>query len=323
MFYAILTSLQTFFTKPRLVEIDGKYRIVAVDDSYENTGEVSVKIQIVGSSKTFNRPVSELYTKSWLDCFNKEDVAHIAALYTAEQTKNLALIKKFPKRRPITRESVIVIGILFTAFLILANLTAFKLVGFHGFTFTAGLIFFPITYIFDDILTEVYGFKVSRRIIWVGLLANTIIVLGTLITTYLPPSPYWHDQAAYATVYQAAFRVFLASLVAYLAGEFTNSIILAKFKILTSGRHLWMRIVSSTMVGVGIDTILFTHIAFLFSTPYHVIWELIGLMYTVKVSYEICAIPITYRIINYLKRKDNVDHYDFGVQFNPFSLEVD
>ncbi len=323
MFTAISTALQTFFTKPRLIQPDEKYRIIAVDDSYENTGKVSVKIQVVGSNKTFTRPVSDLYTKFWLDYFNKEDVAHIAALYTAEHTQNLALIKKFPKRSPITRESVIVIGILFTAFLILANLTAFKLVGFHGLTFTAGLIFFPITYIFDDILTEVYGFKVSRRIIWIGLLANTIIIVGTLITTYLPPSPYWQDQAAYATVYQGTLRIFIASLVAYLAGEFANSIILAKFKIFTSGRYLWMRLVSSTMTGVGIDTILFIHIAFLFSTPYHILWQLIALVYIVKVSYEICAIPITYRVVNYLKRKDNVDHYDFGVQFNPFSLEVD
>ncbi len=323
MLNTILTALQNFLAKPKLIEPDERYRIVAVDDSYENTGKVSIKIQVIGSSKTFNRLVSDLYTKSWLDYFDKEDVAHIAALYTAEHTKNLALIKKFPKRNPIARESVIVISILFTAFLILANLAAFKLVGFHGFTFTAGLIFFPITYIFDDILTEVYGFKVSRRIIWMGLLANTIIVLGTLITTYLPPSPYWHDQVAYATVYQAVLRVFLASIIAYLGGEFTNSIILAKFKIFTSGRQLWIRLVSSTMIGVGVDTILFAHIAFLFSTPYQVIWQLIGLMYTVKVTYEICAIPITYRVINYLKRKDNVDHYDFGVKFNPFSLEID
>lgn len=302
---------------------DETYRIVAVDDSYENTGKVSVKIQVVGSSKTFNRLVSDLYHPAWLNNFNKEDVAHIAALYTAEHTKNLELIKKFPKRSPITREGVVIVGILFTAFLILANLVAFKLVGIHGFTFTGGLIFFPITYIFDNVLTEVYGFKVSRRIIWTALLANTIIVLGTLLTTYLPPSPFWHDQAAYELIYRAVPRIFIASIIAYLGGEFANSIILAKFKILTAGRHLWLRIISSTMVGVGLDTILFAHIAFLFTVPYMVVWQIIAIMYTLKVAYEICAIPITYRIVNYLKRKDNIDHYDFNTRFNPFSLEVD
>ncbi len=319
----IRLALQTFLIKPRLTDQTGKYRIVAVDDSYEKTGKVIVKIQEVGSSGTHLHAVTDLYTKHWLAYFSKTDIARIAALYTAESTQNLELIKKFPKYSPLNRESVVIIGILFTTFLILSNLTAFKLVEYSGFTFTAGLIFFPITYIFDDILTEVYGFKVSRRIIWCALLANIIVVLGTLVTTYLTPSPFWYDQSAYETIYRAVPRVFVASVVAYLAGEFANSIILAKFKILTSGRHLWMRIVLSAMIGVGIDSTLFIHIAFLFTVPYSVIWKVISLMYVLKILYEICAIPITYRVINYLKYKDNIDHYDFGTRFNPFSLVVD
>ncbi|WP_242604183.1 queuosine precursor transporter [Legionella beliardensis] len=298
------------------------YRIISIDDSYHDTGKVYVKIQMVGKSQIFARPVSELYQKTWLEHFSCEDVAHIAALYTAEHTKNLDLIKKFPKATPATKSSVIVVGILFTALLILSNLTAFKLATFASINFPAGLIFFPLTYVFDDILTEVYGFKVSRRIIWMALLANTIIFIGTWGTIYLNPSPFWHDQAAYATVYQATLRVFIASMIGYFLGEFANSTLLAKLKVLTSGKHLWLRAITSTVVGVGIDTIFFTHIAFLFTMPYGNLWEIIATMYALKVIYEFCALPITYKVTNYLKRKDNIDHYDFKTNFNPFSLEV-
>ncbi len=224
---------------------------------------------------------------------------------------------------PAARPSIVIVGILFSGFLILSNLTAFKVVEIAGLSFPAGLIFFPLTFIFDDILTEVYGFKVARRVIWSALFTNLIIVLGTLLTISLPPSPYWHEQTAYAVVYSAVPRVFAASIISYLAGEFANSIILAKLKILTLGKHLWLRVIASTVVGVGIDTILFIHIAFLFTMPYAAIWNIIFTMYLLKVIYEICAVPLTYCITNYLKKKDNIDHFDFNTKFNPFSFAVD
>jgi len=298
------------------------YRIIAVDDSYQKTGKVYVKIQVVGMSRIFDRPVSELYQKEWLKLFSREDVAHIAALYMAEHTKNLDLIKLFPKSNPSMRPSVIVVGILFSAFLILSNLAAFKLAQIGTVTFAAGLIFFPLTYIFDDILTEVYGFKVSRRVIWSAFFANTIVFIGTWLTTYLHPAPHWEQQAAYEVIYRGTPRIFIASMISYFFGEFTNSIILAKLKVLTAGRYLWLRVLASTTVGVGIDTILFMHIGFLFIIPYSEIWAVIMTMYFIKVVYEVCAIPITYKVSNYLKKKDNVDYYDFKTQFNPFSLRV-
>lgn len=220
------------------------------------------------------------------------------------------------------KPSIIVVGILFTTFLILSNLTAFKLVQYANFAFPAGLLFFPVTYIFDDILTEVYGFKVSRLVIWTALLANAIVIVGTLFTTYLQPAPYWHEQSAYASVYQAVPRVFFASMLGYLSGEFFNSIILARLKIKCSGRHLWLRLLLSTAIGVGLDTMIFIHIAFLFSVPYAKIWQIILTMYLFKVSYEMLVMPITYRVINYLKRKDSIDHYDIGTKFNPFSIRL-
>ncbi|WP_454785792.1 queuosine precursor transporter [Legionella sp. WA2024007413] len=302
--------------------ISNAYRIISVDENYLNTAKVYVKVQVTGGAVTFDKPISELYHKKWLDNFSHEDVAHIAALYSAEQTNNLDLIKRFPKHTSANKSSVISVGILFTTFLILSNLAAFKIAAFGSISFAAGLIFFPLTYVFDDILTEVYGFKVSRRIIWMALLANTIVFLGTWLTIYLTPSPFWSHQEAYATVYQGTLRVFTASVISYFFGEFANSIILAKLKVLTSGERLWLRAITSTMIGVGIDTLLFTHIAFLFMIPYAAIWQIIGTMYLFKVLYEICALPITYHVSNYLKRKDNVDHYDVKTDFNPFSLAL-
>lgn len=298
------------------------YRIVAVDDSYQDTGSISIKVQVVGKSKTFNRSVKELYHKDWLEQFSREDVAHIAALYTAEHTNNFELIKRFPQQSATMKSSVLMVTVLFTAFLVLSNLTAFKLAAFGSFHFPAGLIFFPITYVFGDILTEVYGFKTSRRIIWMALFANLIIFLGTWITIHLPAAPYWPHQEAYAAVHNASFRIFIASLLSYLAGEFINSIVLAKLKVFTLGRYFWLRIIASTMLGIGIDTLLFIHIAFLFTLPYETLWKIIASMYAAKVLYEICAIPVTYKIANFLKKKDNIDHYDFQTSFNPFSLKI-
>ncbi|MFI4955508.1 MAG: queuosine precursor transporter, partial [Gammaproteobacteria bacterium] len=315
----LLAKIKIFFTKDNSIKVIDTYRIVAVDDSYQDTGKVYVKVQVVGSSKIFNKPVSELYSREWLSYFSKEDVAHIAALYTAEHTQNLALIKQFPKSSAATRASIVIVGILFTGFLILSNLTGFKVAEIGGIAFPAGLMFFPLTYVFDDILTEVYGFKVSRRVIWTGLFAALIVILGTWVTIYLPASSFWNEQAAYEVVYNTVPRVFIASIIAYLVGEFTNSVILAKLKILTSGHYLWLRAITSTAVGAAVDTVIFLHIAMLFTVPYEVIWQMIIVVYLFKLIYEICAVPITYKVANYLKRKDNIDYYDFKTKFNPFS----
>lgn len=221
------------------------------------------------------------------------------------------------------RPNTIFIAVLFSAFLILSNLTAFKLTYYKHLIFPAGLVFFPVTYLFGDILTEVYGFKVSRRIIWSAMTANMIVIGGTLLTVYLPPASLWHQQKAYASVYHAATRVFIASTIGYLCGEFINAIILAKLKVWNQGRHLWFRALVSTATGVGIDTIIFVHIAFALTMPYNKLWSLITTMYALKLGWEIIAIPITYKVTHYLKHHDAIDYYDKETQFNPFSLRVD
>lgn len=298
------------------------YRIIAIDEDYEDCKKIFAKVQVIGTSNIFKRAISELYQKEWLDCFSKEDVAHIAALYTAEHTNNFKLISQFPKRNIGLKPSVYIVGLLFSAFLILSNLTAVKLAALGEFIFPSALIFFPLTYVFDDILTEVYGFKISRRIIWAGLFANLIIFTGTYATTYLPAANDWPHELAYETIYRATPRIFFASTLGYFFGEFANSIVLAKLKILTSGKYLWLRAITSSVIGISIDTVFFVHAAFLFTVPYFMLWKIISTAYFVKILYEICALPLTYKITEYLKRKDKIDHYDYQTNFNPFSLEV-
>ena len=221
------------------------------------------------------------------------------------------------------KPGIVIVGMLFSACLILSNLTAMKVVHFWHITATAALVFFPMTYIFDDILTEVYGFQVSRRIIWLALVCNIIVIGGAMLTVYLPPDPSWHAQAAYQRIYLTAPRIMLASMVAYLIGEFFNAIALAKLKIATNGRHLWLRCVVSTAFGLALDSMVFTFIGFIGVVPLSTMWRMIITMYVLKLLYEILALPVTYLVTAYLKRKDCVDHYDYHTRFNPFSLRID
>lgn len=235
---------------------------------------------------------------------------------------NILLDTVAPARIVVDSNNIMIIAILYCTFLILSNLTASKIANIFGINITAALIFFPLTYIFDDILTEVYGFKVSRRMIWMGFIANAIVTFGALLAIHLPAAGFWPNQQAYELVFTASLRVFIASTVAYLFGEFINSIVLAKLKVFTSGKYLWLRIISSTSIGVGIDTTIFCIIAFSGMMPNKAIFQLFLVMYIFKVSYEIIALPITYKVISYLKRTDKIDYYDIKTTFNPFSLRL-
>lgn len=298
------------------------YRIISVDDSYLETKKIYVKVQMVGTNKTFDRSVAELYDPTWLEHFNKEDVALIAALYTAEQTHHIHLINLLPKYKPAIKENMIIIAIIFTTSLILANFAALKLITIGGWLMTAGIFFFPLSYIFADILTEVYGFNITRCVIWIGFFANAIVCIGMWLTTLLPSSLYWDGQSAYAAIYQGIPRIYLASVVSYVLGEFINSIMLAKLKIYAAGRFFGIRVIISSAIGFFIDTISFTHIAFLFLIPYSRLLEMTIIMFVFKLFYVICAIPMTNHVILYLKRKDHVDHYDDNNRFQVFSLKV-
>jgi uncharacterized integral membrane protein (TIGR00697 family) len=234
-------------------------------------------------------------------------------------------------QKPIITPHVLVLGVLFTTFLIAANVAGFKIVEinlpFLSIHFPAGLIFFPLTYFFDDTLTEVYGFKVSRLIIWTAFFCNILFVVSIWASTNLPSASSWtaampEADQAYKLVFASSSRIMIASMIAYFSGEFFNSIILAKLKILTSGKYFFLRIISSTVVGAGLDTVIFSNVAFwgIFSSA--LLWEIIFTEYIFKVGYEIVMLPVTYKIAAYLKRLDQVDHYDFNTRFNLFSLSL-
>lgn len=215
----------------------------------------------------------------------------------------------------------VTIAVLYVTALTLANTVATKLVELGPFVVAGGIIIFPLTYIFADILTEVYGFRESRKIIWLGFLTQVIVVAGYLIVQYLPAPPFWPHQAAYESILGFVPRIITASLIAYPFGEFANSIVLSRMKVWMQGRRLWMRTIGSTIVGEGVDTIIFVSIAFggLFELRQLVTVILSG--YLLKVAYEVIATPITYAIVHYLKRHEQIDVYDYNVNYNPLTVD--
>jgi uncharacterized integral membrane protein (TIGR00697 family) len=210
---------------------------------------------------------------------------------------------------------------LFVAVLLISNVASSKILRLGPFTFDGGTILFPISYIFGDILTEVYGYRRSRRVIWSGfgsalLMSATFAVVGAL-----PPAQGWEGQEAYLAILGQTPRIVVASLVAYFAGEFSNSYVLARMKIMTRGRWLWSRTIGSTLVGEGVDTLLFVTIAFAGVLPTSLLATVIVSNYVFKCGFEALATPITYQVVRFLKAVENEDYYDYDTDFNPFVVK--
>jgi hypothetical protein len=206
----------------------------------------------------------------------------------------------------------------FVVVLIISNLVGPKICAIGPFRLSGAQLLFPITYIFGDVFTEVYGYSASRRAIWIGFLASALLAVMGMITVALPPAPDWHGQEAFATVFNFVPRMVLASLLAYWAGEFSNAYVMARMKLLTQGKHLWMRTIGSTAVGQLVDSILVMTIAFGGTESPGVIVRLIYSGYLGKVLYEALMTPVTYRIVNSLKRMEGVEVFDRDTDFNPF-----
>jgi uncharacterized integral membrane protein (TIGR00697 family) len=224
-------------------------------------------------------------------------------------------------QRQATRYLEIITGI-FVAVVIISNIASTKILLLGPFTFDGGTLLFPVSYIFGDILTEVYGYKASRRVIWTGFLSCLVMSLVLWIVGKLPAAADWPHQEAYQNILMVTPRIAIASMIAYAAGEFSNSYTLAKMKIWMQGRHLWMRTIGSTLIGEGVDTVLFCVIAFAGWLPTSLLGAIIVSNYIFKVGIEVIATPATYRIVAFLKRREGIDVYDVGTKFNPFSLEV-
>jgi uncharacterized integral membrane protein (TIGR00697 family) len=214
----------------------------------------------------------------------------------------------------------VVVAALFVTCLITSNIIVVKQISIGGIVLPAAVIIIPLGYIVGDVLTEVYGYRQARRVIWLGFLCNLIAVTAIWIGKVLPPAPIFEAQNAYDRILGSTPRFLLASFVAYLAGEFTNSVVLAKMKIMTKGRWLWTRTIGSTLVGQGIDTLVFLTIAFLGVLPLSVLGIMMFFHWLVKCVYEAVATPLTYVVVGYLKRKEGIDVYDYGVDFNPLRV---
>ncbi len=214
----------------------------------------------------------------------------------------------------------VVVAALFVTCLITANIIIAKQISIGGIILPAAIIIFPLSYIIGDVLTEVYGYRQARRVIWLGFLCNLIAVLAIWIGKILPPAPVFEAQTAYERILGGTPRFLLASFVAYLAGEFINSFVLAKMKIMTKGRWLWTRTIGSTLVGQGVDTVVVLTIAFVGVLPLSVLGIMILSHWLVKSAYEAIATPLTYLVVGYLKRKEGIDVYDYEVDFNPLRV---
>ena len=191
-------------------------------------------------------------------------------------------------------------------------------------TFGAGVLFFPISYVFGDILTEVYGYARSRRVIWAGFIGLAFASLMAYVVVALPPAPFWNNQAAYEVAFGSTWRIALASLIAFSCGEFVNSFVLAKMKIMTNGRWLWSRTIGSTIFGEGVDSILFYPLAF-YGTgiiPDDKLPLVMLAQFVTKVGVEVVFTPVTYKLVAWLKKAENEDYYDRETNFTPFSLKA-
>jgi queuosine precursor transporter len=214
----------------------------------------------------------------------------------------------------------VTVAAFFVTALVVANIIAVKLVEVSGQVFPAGLVIFPLSYLLGDVLTEVYGFRAARAVIWLGFACSLLAVAAIQAAINLPAAGFWRDnQGAYETTLGTTWRIFLASLAAYLVGELANATVLARMKVATRGRWLWSRTIGSTIVGEGLDSLIFVTIAFAgtgagLANPIVTTW-------LIKVGYETAATPLTYAIVNFLKRREGIDVFDADTRLTPLPLQ--
>lgn len=206
---------------------------------------------------------------------------------------------------------------LFVGILVLSNILAAKMVKLGPFVFDGGTLLFPLSYIFGDVLTEVYGYKASRKVIWTGLAMLVLMSLNVSIVGALPAEPSWELQGAYDSILSVVPRIALASILGYFAGEYSNSVVLSRLKVLMKGRRLWVRTIGSTLVGEALDTVVFVAVAFAGLYPAGVLAVMMLSNYLFKCSIEILFTPLTYRAVAYVKRREDLDRFDYGERYNP------
>ncbi len=211
-----------------------------------------------------------------------------------------------------------IVSSLFIATLVVSNIVAVKIADIGGLFLPAAVLVFPVTYVLCDVLTEVYGFAATRRVIWMGFACNLLAALVIQLSIWLPAAPFYSASDAYASILGSTPRILAASFVAYLIGSFTNAVILAKLKVKTNGKHLWLRTISSTIVGEGLDSAIFISLAFWGIFEPAQVGTLILTQWLFKLAFEVVLTPVTYAVTGYLKRADKIDHFDRNTRFSPF-----
>jgi queuosine precursor transporter len=312
------------------------HEIEAVIEPTHERDELLVLVRERQSGATFRMAPRELNGKDWLDRFSREDVAHIGFLNAAAYTDQMVPLSCFPTRKHRLTPAVLLLSLIYVGFLMLSNVTGARVIeidlewlpflGVGSVGIPAALIAFPMTYAFSTIITEVYGFSVSRMVIWGGLLVNLMFVIGMWLLTLPPGLPSWEAEnptlaAAYPALAFEFARTFVASTVAYFCGEFVNTTFLARLKVASAGRHMWARIVSSTGLAVAIDSTLFCLILFWGRLPEEVVLTMIGIQIAVKLLYELILLPVVTSASRRLKQMDQIDYYDYHTRFNPFSFK--
>ncbi len=210
---------------------------------------------------------------------------------------------------------------LFATCLVISNIAGSKIAHFGGNVYLSVVdILFPITYIINDVLTEVYGYAAARRVLWTGYACNLFAVIALTICVYIPGAPFYTDQAAFATIFNFAPRLLVASFLAFMVGGFSNAYVMAKMKIWYKGKKLWMRTIGSTVVGEGLDSIVFNLVAFVGVFTIGDVGTVILYEWILKTTYEAAATPLTYKVISFLKRKEGIDMYDTTTNFNPIKF---
>ena len=214
----------------------------------------------------------------------------------------------------------VVVVAVFVTCLLIANIIAVKLVTIFGLTVPAAIIIFPLSYICGDVLTEVYGYRRARQVIWLGFACNLLAVAAIWIGGILPGAAFWDAQAAYERILGFSARLLVASFTAYLIGSLANALVLARMKVLTSGRMLWTRTIGSTLIGEGLDSLIFIAIAFWGILPPTAMLTAVVTQWLFKVAYEALVTPLTYVVVNFLRRREGLDVFDRDLSFNPLAL---
>lgn len=212
------------------------------------------------------------------------------------------------------------VAVAFVTCLLVSNVTAVKLIDVAGFVLPGAIVIFPVSYIIGDVLTEVYGFAKARTVIWLGFLANLLMVAAFALVGILPAAGFWDGGPAYDAILGATPRILAASFLAYLVGEFANAYVLARLKVATEGRLLWLRTIGSSVVGQSLDSAIFITVAFAGVMPAEVLLTAIVVQALAKTAYEALATPVTYLVVGWLKRADGVDTFDRETRFTPIAL---